>query len=201
VVSARVFALLLTSPRLRRLLLPQDPLASPYEVLEYDATLILHDPKGLRATFARRQAVRFLQDGVAAILDHFWGDGVLLTAYHHGAGKVADSFADAGRRHLVIRLRRPMRRGETLAFTVSRRALVGFTQNREWLETAIDHPIRRLRQRILFPRERPCRRAALHYAGVRVPLPVVRLADGRTLVRYALPQARADTPYLVRWAW
>lgn len=79
VVSAAVYGRILTSSRLRRLLLPEGLWRSPYEVLDYRATLILHDRYGLRATFARTQEVQFQQDGVGGILDHAWGDGVLLT--------------------------------------------------------------------------------------------------------------------------
>ena len=64
VVSARVYAQILTSPRLQRKLLPQGLVSSPYEILDYNVTLTLHDRRGARATFRRRQEVRFLQDGV-----------------------------------------------------------------------------------------------------------------------------------------
>ena len=55
------------------MLLPEGLTSSPYEVLDYDSTLTLHDRKGNRANIRRRQAVRFLQDGVSAILDHCRG--------------------------------------------------------------------------------------------------------------------------------
>ena len=42
---------------------------------EDDITLTLHDGKGLHATLERRERIRFLQEGVSAILDHAWGDG------------------------------------------------------------------------------------------------------------------------------
>jgi hypothetical protein len=64
VVSPRVYALILGSPRLRKMLLPGGLLTSPYEVLDYAATLTLHDARGMYATFARRQRIRFLQNGV-----------------------------------------------------------------------------------------------------------------------------------------
>src|SRR5688572_10113550 len=92
IVSARVYALIWTSPRLRRLLLPGGLVGSPYEVLDYRATLELHDRRGMRATFRRRQRGRFLHDGVGALLDHAWGDGIVLTSYHNEAGRLADSF-------------------------------------------------------------------------------------------------------------
>ena len=40
VVSPNIYSLIATSPRLRRMLLPEGILASPYEVLDYDATLL-----------------------------------------------------------------------------------------------------------------------------------------------------------------
>src|SRR5262245_48042183 len=106
VVSSDAYGLILGSPRLRRALLPQGIRISPYDVLDYRATLVLHDVKGAKATFHRTQKVRFLQDGVRAILDHAWGDGILLTHYEHSAGPLEDSFMDHGRRHLVIDLKR-----------------------------------------------------------------------------------------------
>ena len=113
VVSPNIYSLIATSPRLRRMLLPEGILASPYEVLDYDATLTLGDTKGIKADFQRTETVRFLQSGVAGILDHVWGDGVALTYYHNEAGNLEDSFNDQGRRHLVIGFKRAMRRGES----------------------------------------------------------------------------------------
>ncbi len=52
IVSAELYARLLTSQRLGRLLLPEGLRGSPYEVLSYDATLILEDAKGVEATLA-----------------------------------------------------------------------------------------------------------------------------------------------------
>src|SRR4051794_35669641 len=101
VVSARAYALMLTSRNLASRLLPEGLFSSPYEVLDYDAQLTLHDARGAWATFWRRQRVRFLQDGVSAILDHAWGAGVVATHYDNSAGSLDDSFVDEGRRHLV----------------------------------------------------------------------------------------------------
>ncbi|MCL5736267.1 MAG: hypothetical protein M1274_11875, partial [Actinobacteria bacterium] len=127
-VSARIYALILTSPRLKKTLLPEGLITNPYEVLNNQNTLRLEDVKGMIATFQRTQEVRFLQDGVAGFLDHFWGDGVPLTSYRNEAGRLEDSFKDEGRRHVVIGLKRPMARGETLKFDVVRRAMAEFTK-------------------------------------------------------------------------
>jgi hypothetical protein len=44
----------------------------------------LQDRRGIRATFSRQQRIRFLQDGVAAVLDHVWGHGIQGSARVRG---------------------------------------------------------------------------------------------------------------------
>lgn len=201
IVSSQAYGLILTSPHLQQMLLPQGILTSPYEVLDYDATLTLHDTHGIRATFQRSQQIRFIQDGVAGILDHAWGEGILLTNYQHSAGQVEDSFKDQGVRHLVIELQRPMWRGEELSFQVEREAMESFTKAQGILETTIDHPIKQLRRRILFPKARPVQQATLECEGKSFRLPIARLQDGRTAVGFKLAHPRQNTPYTVRWSW
>ncbi len=200
-VSNSTYALISSSPRLKGGLLPGGLLTSPYEILDYDATLTLDDPMGISATFQRTQKIRFLQDGVSAIMDHMWGDGVVVTHYDNNAGRLDDSFKDGGYRHLVVNLKRSMGKGETIAFEVVRKAMVGFTKNEEWLETRIDHPTKRMIRSVVFPRERPCLYAILQYDGLEVPLPVMKLAGGKTLVRFDVHKPNIDTPYTVRWSW
>src|SRR5262249_43991568 len=142
----------------------------------YRSTLTLHDARGGRATVARAQTVRFLQAGVRAILDHAWGDGVLVTDYRHSAGPVIDAFKDGDRRHFVVALPRPLARGNCFTFTVARQVRAAFAGEREWLETVIDHPVRRLRCTVVFPPERPCRLAVLVSAAVQTPLPIATAA-------------------------
>jgi len=201
VVSARVYGLILTSQRLKEKLLPQGLVISPYEIIRYETTLTLHDTRGMSATFERWESIRFLQDGVAGILDHVWGDGVLMTSYENDAGSLEDSFVDEGRRHLVIGLPRPMGRGETMSFVVRRGVMAGFTGSDEWLEVSIDHPVRHLRAQILFPRARPVRHVMADHHGMHAALPIQRLADGTTAVRLETSRARAHSPYLMRWSW
>ncbi len=201
VVSPGIYALILDSPRLREQLLPEGLITSPYTVLSYDMTLVLGDKKGSQAVFRRRQRIQFQQDGVVAILDHFWGDGVTVAEYATSAGQIRDSFKDGKRRHLVIELKRPMRRGEVLNFTVERRAMEAFTADEEWEETTIDHPIQRLGRVILFPKDRPCESARLEYQGREFPLHVLERRDGTTQIGLRISQARANVPYIVRWTW
>lgn len=200
-LSSQAYARILGSRRLRRLLLPEGLTSSPYEILEYSAVLTLHDGAGLWATFARTERVRFLQDGVGGILDHFWGDGVVLAFYHNSAGGIEDSIRDGGRHHLVIGLPRRMKRGEVFTFRVSRTAMVAFTEREEWVQMIIDHPVRKLSRTVIFPAERPCREARVDLAGSELPLRVVRLSDGRTVLGIDLWQPRVETPYGITWSW
>jgi len=57
-----------------------------YEVLEYESTLELKDRGGKRATFKKREKVRYLQDNVIAYQDQAWGDGEILVNYRNCFG-------------------------------------------------------------------------------------------------------------------
>ena len=71
-LSPDVYRLIDSSRRLREALAPDGLFASPYEVLDYDGLLLLQDHKGRKATFKRRQRVRFLQNGVRSVMEHLW---------------------------------------------------------------------------------------------------------------------------------
>ncbi len=201
IVSPKVWDLILDSPHLRQSIVPQGLALSPYEILDYNATLTLHDERGVKATFQRTQKVRFLQQGVSAILDHAWGEGVLVANYHHSAGPLEDSFKDQGRRHMVIGLEREMGQGETLEFSVSRTAMEAFTRDEGVLETTIDHPVTRLRRSIIFPKRRAVRRAILEGESESRELPVIHLGNGGTMIRVVIPDPKAGVAYVIRWTW
>lgn len=186
---------------MRQKLLPGGLTSSPYEIFDYRAMVILDDPEGMRAKFHRTQSIRFLQDGVAGILDHAWGDGVPLTFYHNQAGPLEDWFNEHGKQHLIIGLKKAMARGETLTFSVSRTAMVGFQKGEEWLETTIDHPVKRMRCDIVFPKERPCQRATLSYQGTEIPLPVRSVGEGKTSIYFELSEPSPYVISVVRWIW
>jgi len=201
VISPAIYGLILTSPQLQQMLLPEGLVMSPYEILDYDATLTLHDERGTRATFQRMQKIRFLQDGVAGLLDHAWGDGVLVTNYRHNVGRLEDSFKDQGRRHLVVELPRSMHRGEDLTFQVEREVMEMFRADEGWVETIIDHPIRELQRTVVFPKSRPVQQAVLERGDQEVYLPIRLLPDGRSLVQVNVLHPQAHRAYKIRWTW
>jgi hypothetical protein len=53
----------------------------------------LEDPEGKRATFKKREKVRYLQDNVIACQDQAWGDGDILKDDFQGLGPGRRSLA------------------------------------------------------------------------------------------------------------
>ena len=199
-VLSKGHQLVLTSTRLSKLVLPQTP-TSPYEILVQEVTLILHDPQGQWVTHKRVQWIRCLQDGVAAVLDHAWGDGRILADYHHDAGRVIEKIRDGRQCYLVVGLKRPLAAGEIIPIQVSRQVVGGFTKREEWLETAVDHPIRRLKCAVVLPRVRPCQQARLQTEGWELELFPRTLPSGELVVGFDAEKATALTPFTVHWSW
>jgi hypothetical protein len=200
-ISARVYAAIFAEPELKRQLLPEGVLTSPYEVLRFDGVLDLMDAQGREARFARTQEIRFLQDGVAGLLDHYWSEGIGLASYHTTAGTLGPLIRDGQRRHLVTELPRPMRRGEILRFSTERTMHGAFTHAVGTFDVLIDHPIQALSLWVLFPKERPCEAALLLESDSVTPLAVESLPGGRTVVRVVVPHPRANHCYTVAWHW
>ncbi len=194
------YAPAMTSRRLSRLLLPDGP-GNPYHTLDCDATLVLHDPRGSRATFQRKQAIRFTQNGVSALLDRAWGDGVILTNYRHSAGLMEDTFKDGGVRHLIVGLKRPASKGQELRFVVERETMESFGDSKGTLQTGFDHPIGHFSQTIIFPKERPVQLAVLRQPMGDIVLRAIQLPDGRTAIKVRLSSPELGSKYAVDWSW
>ncbi len=200
-MSLKLYWLIKSSPILRKALLPEDANKAPYEVLDYNTTLLLRDPYGIRATEIRRERVRFLQNGISAMLDHFWGDGAVAHSYEHTAGPIRDSFKVDEVRHVLVGLKKLPAKGEQLSFGIARSIVGGFTKKEEWVETVADHPVGRLTRNVVFPTERPCKKAVLRYGEDEFELPVVELSNGRTLVSFEAPTPEIDAKLTVYWEW
>ena len=63
-----------------------------YQALEYESTLELQNPRGKKATFSKREKVRYLQDHIIAYQDQSWGDGEILVDYRCTPGKPVDRY-------------------------------------------------------------------------------------------------------------
>ena len=76
-----------------------------YEVLEYESTLELKGWGWKRATFNKREKVRYLQDNVIVFQDQTWGDGEILVNYRCSPGKPVDRYRSSHKTHILMALR------------------------------------------------------------------------------------------------
>ena len=77
-----------------------------YEVLDYESTLEILDPRGMVAKFNKTEKVRFLQDNVIAIQDLLWGIKKNIYAYKCAPGVPVDFYATDHKTSVVISLRK-----------------------------------------------------------------------------------------------
>ena len=177
-----------------------------YEVLDYESTFEIMDPKGETATLRRREVIRFLQDNVVAIHDHAWGDGEIFADYQCQPGVPVDFYKDGSKFNVLISLRETKNRGDIIEFWVERVIKQGLLQEFEWLETEIDHWTKDLKLSIIFPKERPCRRATLsrRSTGKTTVLSQKHFAllpDGRQKLTWKTRHPRLHDRYTVQWMW
>jgi hypothetical protein len=83
-----------------------------YEVLEYESTLELKDREGRKATFKKREKVRYLQDNVIAYQDQAWGDGEILLNYRCTPGAPVDRYRSGYKTTILISRREVKDKGD-----------------------------------------------------------------------------------------
>lgn len=177
-----------------------------YEFLEYDADLDLLDPSGQTAIFHKRERVRFLQNHIIAFEDFAWGDGQIFADYKVSPGVIADRYRDGDRWNVLISLRETKRKGDVEEFHIRRTVHNGFMQAKEWRQTEVRHPVRRLRLSVTFPARRHCRRASLLQRSYRRTIELGpehfhKLADGRQMVRWETQNVLHYEVYTLQWEW
>lgn len=177
-----------------------------YEVLEYELLLELKDKNGKRATFQKREKVRYRQNNIIAYQDHAWGDGEILIDYRCSPGVVVDSYRPAQKTFLLISLREPKRRGDIDEFHIEWKIQDGFMRSKELWETEIRHRTKRISMKVIFPKARPPlntwivetlrRRKNLLGPGAKRRLP-----DGRRLVTWECDRPKLNERYQLHWEW
>jgi hypothetical protein len=177
-----------------------------YEMLEYDSTLELVDPKGETALFKKRQRVRFLQDNVIAFQDYAWGDGNVLEGYRCSPGAKVDQYKEADRWNVLISLRETKSRGDVEDFYIERKIKGGFTKKEEWWQIQMRYQTRFLQVSIVFPKKRHCKRAVLvernrNRTSPMVPAAFSELPDGRQVLTWGRKSPRRFETYTIKWRW
>lgn len=177
-----------------------------YEILEYDSTLKIVDPKGKKAVLTRREVIRFLQDNVVAVHDHAWGDGQLFAKYQCQPGVPVDFYEDGSRYNVLISLRETKNRGEIIELWIERVIRDGLLKRQEWFETEIDHLMKELKLAIVFPKTRPCRRATLTRRSTNKTTLLSQshfalLPDGRLQLTWKTRCPKLHDRYTIKWTW
>jgi hypothetical protein len=91
-------------------------------------------------------------------------------------------------------------------FWIERVIKGGVTEEHEWFETEIDHWMRSLKLSVVFPKERPCRRATLsrRSTGKTTLLRQEHFAllpDGRQKLTWETSRPKLHDRYTIKWVW
>ena len=177
-----------------------------YEILDYDSTLELLDAKGKIAIFKKRQKVKFIQNQVIAFEDYAWGDGEIFADYQCSPGVEVDHYQEGDRWNILISLRESKNSGDVADFYIERTAKNGFLKAEESFQSEIRHRTKRLRMRIIFPKNRRCQKATLversrHRTKTLGSEHFVSFPDGRQMVTWETEKARRFEVYTIKWHW
>ena len=176
-----------------------------YEVLDYESTLELKDPKGKDATFKKREEVRYLQNNVIAYQDQAWGDGEILLNYHCTPRIPVDRYRSGYKTYILISRREVKDKGDVDEFNIEWDMCGGFLRRAEQWETHVTHRTKDLKINVVFPRSRPPRHTVLiegnrqrsHDLGKRGQV----LPDGRRRVSWETRHPCLYENYLLQWEW
>lgn len=186
--------------------LGQEVYPGMYEILDYDSVLELKDAGGKVAVFKRREKVKFLQDNVIAYQDQAWGDGELFAEYKCSPGVPVDRYR-LGFKHLVlISLRETKDRGDVVELNIERKVTDGFTKREEWLQTELNYKTRKVRIAVVFPRNRPCRRALMVERTKNRTTELDRshfatLPKGRQMLAWEASNPPIHELFTLKWEW
>lgn len=175
-----------------------------YKVLSYEATLELLDAEGREAVYVRKQRLRFLEDGVTAIDDYGWGNGIAFASHYAYPGRFVDRRIEGSRLRSTVELSRPYDAGEELTFSVERLIKNGFESKSEWwLEAELYHRARRVSLTVVLPSSREVKSATLVRPGVSDAITIVpkKLPDGRQSVTHIDRRPVQGERYTLLWNW
>jgi len=177
-----------------------------YEVLEYESTLELLDQYGKRASFKKREKVRYRQNNIIAYQDQGWSDGEGLLDYKCSPGVVVDQYRPGQKTYILISLRESKQRGDRDEFHISWNLKNAFRRSQEQWETEVSHQTRQLLVRLIFPKARPPLRIWLgEYLRRRTRLvddsAIQRLSNGTWQVEWQTKNPRLHERYALKWEW
>lgn len=175
-----------------------------YENLSLDVLVEIRDPRGTTAVLQRRQRVRFRDQEGAIIRDLVWGDGEALARYAVKGARRLDVLQEGSKRVVLLGLDRRPVKGARAVVSMRRLMRNAFLQSREYFETLVERPTRRLSMKIVFPPSRPPKDAELVTLPPGLPtrrVPVRYTADRRPFLAWSERDPDRYRIYSLRWSW
>lgn len=177
-----------------------------YEVLEYDSTLELVDPRGKNAIYRKREKIRYLQDNNIAYQDQAWGDGEILVNYRCSPGYPVDHYRSGYKTLILISLREVKNKGDVSDFNMEWGIKRGFLRKTGFWATEISHRTKRMKVQVVFPKVRPPLRVSMvernrQRTWILDKETVRRQPDGRWLVAWEKSQPQLYEQYILNWEW
>ena len=177
-----------------------------YEVLDYETTLDILDPKGKYAIVRKTEEVKFLQNNIIAFQDQAWGSGKILINYKCTPGIPVDFYQFAHKTYILISLRNVMQKGDITKFEICWKINDGFKKSNGFWSTDINHFSRVMKVNVIFPKERP----PLKLMTVESNRPltkelqknvITQLPDKRWQVTWEKQNPRLFEHYILKWEW
>lgn len=177
-----------------------------YEVLDYQTTLEIRDPKGKRATLSKIEKVRFLQDNIISYQDQAWGDGKILQEYQCSPGIPVDKYRSGHNTLVLISLRGIRNKGDIDEFRIDWKMKNVFLKQIGFWETSINHKTNKLYVNVIFPYSRPPRKCSLlesnNQRNTEVRNEVItQLPDKRWQLTWKKSNPLLHERYILNWVW
>lgn len=177
-----------------------------YEVLDYEMNLDLHDTKGKRASYRKRQKVRYLQNNVIAYHDQAWGDGEILLDFRCSPGIAVDRYRSGHKALILISLRQVRNRGDRDELNIEWGMKNSFIQKTEEWATSISHRTRKLKVHVTFPAKRPPSKISMIETNRQKHIylgkdHLKQLPNGRWQVSWEKKKPHLYEDYTFRWEW
>ena len=177
-----------------------------YEVLDFESTLEILDPRGMVASFQKSERVRFLQDNVIAIQDQLWGFKKNIYDYKCSPGIPVDFYESGHKTLVVISLREIRSKNDEIDLSMQwylKGDPIGKTG--VW-ETYINQFTHKINLSIIFPAGRPPIRAWINEGNKKRSINIdkkslIRLPNSEWKISWEKKNPQLYETYSMNWEW
>jgi hypothetical protein len=177
-----------------------------YEVLDYESTLEILDPRGMVAKFNKTEKVRFLQDNVIALQDQLWGVNKKIFDYKCSPGIPVDFYASGHKTAVVVSLRNIYSTKDELNLNMQwylKGEPLGKTGS--W-GTHINRYTRKITLNICFPAKRPPIKVWINEGNKKKIMElgkesITQMPDKQWQLSWEKKNPRLYETYTMKWEW